>query len=45
MSAPTLNATPPQGDIIVGGHKFVVLSREEGSVIISSKTLGAKVLK
>eukprot|EP00903_Cladosiphon_okamuranus_P010587 g10011.t1 len=33
-----------KGDIIVGGHKFVVLSRDEGSIIVSSKTLGSKMI-
>lgn len=41
LCAPTCDKT--QGDIVVGGHKFVLLSREEGSIIISSKNLGSKV--
>lgn len=45
MSCP--NPTQPvnqlKGDIIVGGHKFVVLSREDNSIIVSSKATGSKV--
>ena len=32
-----------QTDIVVGGDKFLVLSREEGTILVSNKALGSKV--
>ncbi|CBJ28204.1 expressed unknown protein [Ectocarpus siliculosus] len=33
-----------QGDITVGGRKLMVLSRQEGSIILSNKALGSKMI-
>ncbi|CAM9792130.1 unnamed protein product [Ectocarpus sp. 4 AP-2014] len=32
------------GDITVGGRKFIVLSRQEGIIILSNKALGSKMI-
>ncbi|CAM9692581.1 unnamed protein product [Ectocarpus sp. 13 AM-2016] len=39
-----LENRPDNGDITVGGRKLIVLSRQEGSIIVSNKPLGSKMI-